>query len=415
MRRSAAAVSALLLVVCLPVPHVSGEPELQLELDGKPVTLVDGLPERTDGTLEISRRDLQGALGVVVRPLRPRPVPRQAKRTRRRTKPTQFLLRRGALGLRLGAEPSGVEGNERFSLRAAARGLGFRLSRKGTQVRLQSRGRAAAPAKRLRVGARVPPFWVETLDSEAHVFGAPTGRWQLIVLFATWSNSRERLPGLMPYGQVRREQGCDLLFVALDLEGAKHVRTYAPSAWQAHTRIDRDGMLLRQGPLGRPGRWLLVDPQGWLRATGEDYDPVDWAWIGEHLAEEALPDTLEATKSKARALDLHGRAQHVRIDAGDPATARALLEKAWEGGTRTAVLAWHLARLHLDAGEGPDATRRLEAARDKHLDDMQLRRQLWALTNPERYYGDEIDTAWERKTKREENDRLGKLRKLPRR
>jgi hypothetical protein len=409
---------ALLLLPCLLSmgTRAAAEPVLELQLDGQAVTLADGLPERIDGTLEISARDLTKQLGVVIRPLRPRPVARTAKRLPKRLPETEFLLRKGELGLRRKAEPgSDPDDNPRFSLAAVAKGLGFALKRQEHLVRLQRRSRAAPPAKRLRVGERAPLFLVEDLDGKASPFGAPTGRWQLIVLFASWSPSRERLAGLVPYGQVRQDQGCDLAFVALDLEGAKHVRTYAPSGRGFQTRIDRDGMLLRQGQLARLGRWLLIDARGWLRAAGQDFDPVDWAWIDAHLREDPLPTLPKPEAAGIEDLDMHGRAQYARAVDDDAAAARAVLEKAWESGNRSAALAWHLARLHLDAGQRPEAIRRLEAARDVHLDDLQLRRQLWALSFPERYYGETIDLAWERKTKREENKRLGKLPKLPRR
>ncbi len=415
MRRATAAlVAGLLLMPCVG-RGATAEPALELQVDGKVVALVDGLVERINGTIEISRRDLTARLGVIVRPLRPRPVARSTKRLRKRPPAPEFLLRRGRLGMRRKAEPASTLDNEGFALAAVARGLGFRLKRQGQQIRLQPRSRSAAPAKRLRVGERVPPFLVEDLAGKASPFGRPTGRWQLIVLFASWSTSRERLPDLVSYGQVRRERGCDLAFVALDLEGAKHLRAYVPSGQESHTRIDRDGMLLRNGQLGRPGRWLLVDGHGWLRAAGEDFDPIDWAWIDSHLEEQALPDAPKAVAVSTKDLDLHGRAQRARLKDEDAVAARAILEKAWEGGSRAPGLAWHLARLHLDARESPQAIRRLETARDKHLNDMQLRRQLWALTNVERYYNGDIDREWERKTKREEDKRLGKLRRLPRR
>ncbi len=171
------------------------------------------------------------------------------------------------------------------------------------------------------------------------------------------------------------------------------------------------------------GRFALIDELGLVRLVGAGLDTVDLRWIDAHLEETpvtpaALPEpTTDSAKALLRAIQKRPRRAELRLrlatllEATDAEAAREQVALAHAANPKSAPVAVRLARMLLDASERPKALRVLDDARRLNPGAMWLRRQYWALDEPNRFYGGSIDLAWQREQRKVEDAAWGRLRR----
>lgn len=134
--------------------------------------------------------------------------------------------------------------------------------------------------------------------------------------------------------------------------------------------VDVDGALTARFGLGVVSATFLFDEEAMLVAPILRLDPADEDHAGQ----------------------LEGW-----VRGGQPPRVPARTERPVEVGSRQA-LAWRrLAELALAEGDVTAATASLDEAWRLEPDNMQVRKQRWALRNPERFYEGDIDRDWQKR------------------
>lgn len=394
----------------------------RLRVDDKDVTLTRGLQRTADSRVWITASDLREALDVIVKPVIPRP-PQGRKPDRRRERDGWLLCGRDACDTYRG-EVQGSATDPAFELVKVAKLLGMRHRAKdGVQHVETPRGRWAVPTpKRGRPGRLLPDIALRFLDGSTHRTRDARGKRLLLVTWASWSPTRGLLDAWNTAILQRASQNVILVFAALDIEGEEHVRNYAQFAGATNVAIDRHADLARHLPMNDVGHWYYIDELGVLRAEGKRPDADALAWIDRLLAETPTP---REPAAPGRTPDIDLTVLRERAEA-EPKRAAPLLtlldalkgpEHATERLARTkdlvaahpkvAPFAFRLAALHLEASDRPGAVAVLEAARRRVPKAWYLRKQYWALWQPNRYYAGAIDVAWEREQRKLEEKAFG--------
>jgi hypothetical protein len=387
----------------------------KLWLDGEPVTLEHGLDRTADGRRWIHVDDLRRALGVIVKQLIPRP-PEGKRRDRRRERDSWILCGPDRCVTWRG-ETLGAERRPTFDAARVMRALGYRVRTRPDGIHLTTPwvGPQSKP-RRAGIGARLGDLTLSCLDGRERRLAQYRGRRLLILTWASWSPTRDRLDAWRNGWPDRDAAKLDLLFVAIDVEGEKYVRDYVGVGFDEPVAVDRNADLGRRFSFQDVGHWFLVDEVGIVRAEGRDLGEVDRLWIEMHLEEDLL--AVESLPPPLRVPDLESLRGRVAANPGD-ATARLALVEALERvdpkaaraeaaelvkrKPKSVPFAFRLARMHLDAGDAPGALRVLDDARRRLPNAWTLRKQYWALEEPARFYSGEIDLAWQRTKRKEES------------
>lgn len=420
MGRVATAVLALALVA---LPAQAGDAP-GLSVDGLAVHLADGLQRTADGRLWITQADLESGLHVVVRRLIPRPP--EPRRPRRKDERDTWIL---CGRTRCAPYPGTAQGTlaaPAFDLARVARALGYRLRTRRDVLELRTKApRRTAPHRLTRAGTLVPDLQLTFLDGARRSLRRVAPRRLLLVTWATWSASRERLGDWVTFATRRQARDLVLWFVALDVEGADRVRDYVTAAGDVPVAVDRDAELARFFPLQDAGAWFYVDDLGVLRADGTALDDTARMWIDLHLEEKPAgrpvtepsapgPPDLAALRAQVAASPRAVEPRLALLDALGPEQAeeaRALTGALLELQPKSVPFAYRAARWALDAGDRPAALAVLDAARRRVPASHLLRRQYRALAEPDRYYKGPIDTAWERAQRLKEDAEFGRPRR----
>ena len=168
-------------------------------------------------------------------------------------------------------------------------------------------------------------------------------------------------------------QGIEVITVAMDAQGAEKARPYVEEAGAAYTTlVDEDNLLSRLLGFKAVPNALLIDEAGLLnyqKYGGFDIRKQEYAelaegwaqgaspqWLAEHMQEDAMggPNHMEAIEHFQRGVDLYK-----------------------EGDTAGALSAWKMGR-------------------DLEPDNWVIRKQIWAVEHPERFYEGEVDYGWQR-------------------
>lgn len=409
----------LLLVAATPA---QADDELRVTKDGFRLKLEDGLSRTPLGGLQITKRDLEGAVGVDVRRLIPRP---QNKRVRRKPAPTVWLLCYGDTCVQYRGEVGGTDGYEAFPLDAIAKLFKWQVQTEGNVVEINDRG---TPKVKYggKPGRRAGDVRLKALDGTERSLSALRGKRVLVVVWAPWSASRDTLATWAAEWALRKDKDLELWAVAVDLEGAGRVEAYVPPTIKDRVVLDRDGRIPALLGLRAAGHFALIDDLGLVRATGEKPTSIDLGWIDAHLAEtpraaaddervaSATPDVAAAralVAKKPKNPDYHAALADALEAAGEQDAARAAMTEAFKRSKKPRIYAVRLARMHMDAGNRPAALNVLDEARRKDPKNMWLRRQFWALDAPERFYTGPIDMKWQSEQRRAEDLEWGRRRK----
>ena len=411
----------LLIVLAGAAVATAGEPP-RLRVDGKDVTLAGGLQRTADGRVWITAEDLRSALDVVVKPLIPRP-PQGRRPDRRREKGGWLLCGRDVCDTYRG-EVQGSTANPAFELARVAKQLGMtHAQREGVHRIERNKGGWAPPkARRASLGRLLPDFELTFLDGSTHRVRDARGTRLLLVTWASWSPTRAQLDPWRVAMEQRADRNVILVLAAIDVEGAEHVRDYAQFAGAVNVAIDRNADLARHLLMNDVGHWYYVDELGVLRAEGSKPDADALAWIDEHLEEKptvrAAAPAGRTPRAELTVLRERAAAQPKRAEAtlallaalqGDEHAAerRRLAEALVAQHPKVAPFAFRLAALRLDAGDREGALRALDEARRRVPGAWYLRKQYWALWQPNRYYMGAIDAAWEREQRKQEEKEFG--------
>ncbi len=413
---------AILVLVLICAGPALAEDAPRLTVDGKDVALAGGLQRSADGRVWITADDLGRALDVIVKPLIPRP-PQGRRPDRRRERGGWLLCGREVCDTYRG-EVGGSTTNPAFELKRVARQLGMRHDVRGAvhAIETPKGGWKIPKPKRASLGRLLPDFELTFLDGGTHRVRDARGKRLLLVTWASWSPTRAALDPWRAAIEQRADRNVILVLAALDVEGEEHVRNYAQFAGAVNVAIDRNAELARHLRLREVGHWYYVDELGVLRAEGKQPDADALAWIDEHLAEtptvrtarpagrtpgidlQVLRERVDAEPKRAEPvlalLDALPGAEHAaeRLRLGEALVARH---------PKVAPFAFRLAALHLDAGDRAAALRVLDEARRRVPGAWYLRKQYWALWQPNRYYMGAIDTAWERQQRKQEEKEFG--------
>ena len=165
------------------------------------------------------------------------------------------------------------------------------------------------------------------------------------------------------------ETGLQFVSVAVDMQGPDVVRPWTVEAQATFTTLlDRTGLL--------PAR------------LGLGVVPVLLVFEDGRLVQPASPvnvlrdEQREAVRSWAR--------------HGTPSVELPSLPQREGSSDTEAALAWlEVARFALEEGRPVDALASLERGFEHDPDNWLIRKQRWALREPERFYDGEIDIAWQ--------------------
>ncbi len=215
----------------------------------------------------------------------------------------------------------------------------------------------------LTKGQRLPCFRLATLGGVSTSRDNLLGRPALYYGWASWDASRDALPALEQwYGRNRKS--IEVVSIAFDVQGVDHPMRYLRAARFTHTAlIDATCELSRVWGAKQVPFAVVTDAAGIVRLTG---DTVDEAFLAQALA--ALPKKPE------------------------PPPPDPKLEHAF---VRFEFLLQSCTNL-LTRARKEDALAALQQAMDCDPQNFLVRKQMWAIAHPERFYQGAIDFAWQK-------------------
>ena len=179
------------------------------------------------------------------------------------------------------------------------------------------------------------------------------------------------MPGWQRFNDENRGRGVEVVSVAIDVQGQDRPRRYVERAGATFTTlVDQRNILSDLYGFKAVPNGFLIDEQGTVRFSqlgGFDIRRPETAemlerWVsgqGESLVEDGPAGVLDARHSESNALFREG------------------LELYESGRTAEALASWR---------EG------LELDPDNYL----VRKQIWAVENPQRFYEGDVDYNWQR-------------------
>jgi tetratricopeptide (TPR) repeat protein len=238
------------------------------------------------------------------------------------------------------------------------------------------------------------------------------GRRSVLFIWASWSESRERLAEWQSFHSDHRDTGFRLLAVACDGAGAQAAKPYADRA-----RLGRSAALDERNLLGeRLGfkslpRTYLVDEQGSVVEAEDDLRRIaQWVTGGRRgsrgggEAQVSPRESLQAIEKRLRGDPDNGalrlRFADALADAGEWARATRQYRRAAESSSPTAIALYRLGVALLKQGKSRQAVAPWRQALKIEPDNEIIKKQIWALEHPERFYRGAIDLDWQRRQNR---------------
>ena len=372
------------------VAAVGADEPLVLRVGERRPELRDGLQHSADGTVWITLHDAEQALHLRAKRLIPRPP--AGKRPVARQERDDWVLCDAGGCTTYGGTLLGTTDEPAFDLERLTRPLGYRMTRKEGEIHLRPTTKREPRTGRGHLGNLAPDLTLRGLDGTLRGLRRHAGRRVLLVTWAPWSPTRDLLQAWAAHHKQRAARKLDLWLAALDIEGAARVKDFVDTGFDPPILLDRNADLARTLPMKDAGHWYLIDELGLLRADGESLDAVALQWIDLHL-DEALAEPLDAAPAAPAA----------PAEEGTTREQAALLVAAHPN---VPAYAFRLAALHLDAGDVPAALAALDEARRRTPGAWYLRKQYWALWQPNRYYAGAIDLAWQKAQAQRERDEL---------
>ena len=198
-----------------------------------------------------------------------------------------------------------------------------------------------------------------------------------------------------------------MIAAAIDIQGAEAARPYIEAAGAEYVNlIDANNLLGELFGLKAVPNTFLIDETGRFVGKSTRREADLWAQglpVGEpSLKAEPAPKTsLKAVEALSRALPNDALFHTLRADMyeqnGEPKRALKAYERALELDGGDARRRFRYAKLLLQLNRKKQAVQHMRAALKLEPSNYIVRKQIWAVENPERFYGGGIDWEWQRR------------------
>ncbi len=193
------------------------------------------------------------------------------------------------------------------------------------------------------------------------------------------------MPGWQSFYEQNRRDDFEVVSVAIDVQGPAKARPWVEQAGATHpSLVDRDGVLPAYFHLNYVPFTVLIDETGRV-ARGPQMADVNNANQTERIL--------------------------AWVEKGPPALARPKEPppSKMEGfASPEAELRYRLGALLQSRGESDDALVQFKRALDRDRGNWIIRKQIWAIEHPERFYEGPVDFAWQREKLAAERNEQGK-------
>lgn len=270
-----------------------------------------------------------------------------------------------------------------------------------------------------QIGGFAPNFTLTTLKGEAVSLADFRGRRVLINSWASWCGCRNDLPAWQKFYTQHRARNFEILSVAVDVQGAKVVRPYVQKAGVTFTvAVDETDVLGRAFGLKHTPVSFLLDELGIIRAQGGGPNPDFLAQIEAVLREplsELRTETRSATPARSKvelekAIAASPKDWRSRVVLATILVSQRELPAALNQLAAAAELKPQPADVHFLSGQVLLQQGQQEAALAKFRQALQLdpenwriRKQIWAIENPDKFYSEtNPDYGWQKEKWSEE-------------
>ena len=215
------------------------------------------------------------------------------------------------------------------------------------------------------------------------------------------------------------DKGLTIIGVAVDAQGPT-----AAQPWYRKYDVTYPQLVDAGNALGRTIGYKVVPNQFYVDELGVFHGNLDEAKLAEKLAEpmKQIPEGFvarfrsafqnDANRSvasrAAREFDdypVQVAAGKSALASGDARAAVAFLERAAAKRAESAEAQTTLAAAHLAVGDKLAAVQALRAALKVDPKNWLIRKQIWAIEHPDRFYDGPVDFAWQRTQLRRESSR----------
>lgn len=259
--------------------------------------------------------------------------------------------------------------------------LGVSISQKGIRTTISSKGKSAPDSKQqdLVPGDRMVDLefpLLKNLDRKESLSRKRRGKRILLVFWAPWDSSREKLLLWQDLYRRLRRYDFEVIGIALDAAGADRSLEYLSRKVTFPVYLDRTWQSAKVLGTERFPSWALIDERGFLRSVGD-------------TPSEAEPIVRKLNKTK--------RGKIVAWIPNDDLEKSVRPGSRWEAITKAALLWKEGKRV-----EGIDV---LQEYLKIHGTDRLLRYQKWSMEFPDRMHSGKIDAAWA--TQQEKKEKTG--------
>lgn len=215
----------------------------------------------------------------------------------------------------------------------------------------------------LKTGERLPFFRLATMGGTSRSRDDFLGRPALFFGWASWDVSRESLPALQKFHEANRGR-IAVVAIAFDVQGPEHPMRYLRAAGFTFTAlIDATCELSRQWGATSVPLVVATDADSVVRVTGE------------RLHDELLSDVLPALERNLQKAPPDRPREHKFV--------------------KFEVLLQSCTNL-LGRSRREEALMELQQAMQLDPSNLLIRRQMWAIAHPERFYSGPIDLDWQK-------------------
>ena len=183
---------------------------------------------------------------------------------------------------------------------------------------------------------------------------------------------RAQLPGWQEFYTRHQNDNFEVVTVAVDAQGAEKARPFVEQAGATYTTlVDETNLLSQMFGFKAVPNGLLIDEQGVLQYR---------KFGGFDIRKQEYADLLEEWTANPSPEWLAERMQEDPLGGPDHDAAIVHFQQGLE---------------HYHAGNVQDALVEWKKGRDLEQDNWVIRKQIWAVEHPEKFYNGDIDSAWQ--------------------
>lgn len=214
------------------------------------------------------------------------------------------------------------------------------------------------------------------------------------------------MPGWQAFYEKYRENNVIVVAAAIDIQGAEAARPYIEAAGAEYVNlIDANNLLGELFGLKAVPNTLLIDEKGRFVGKASQKQAEEWAAkpVGAPLEKRAPAHetSLKAVEALSRALPYDAPLHTLRAELyermGEAERALNAYERAMKLDAQDARRCFRYAKLLLQLNRKKEAAEQMRAALKLDPKNYIIRKQIWAVENPERFYNGGIDWGWQRR------------------